>query len=78
MLFRSLDAPSAVVENTRRPGMSLAPEVPSTKAVIVAARIKFVPSAPTKLIIPMSSPLPTIVLEPTEDPFVLPIARLPG
>jgi hypothetical protein len=31
-------APSAVVENTRRPGMSLAPGVPSTWATIRAAQ----------------------------------------
>jgi hypothetical protein len=50
ILIRSVGelAPSAVVENTRRPGMSLAPGVPSTWAVMLAPMTKFVPSAPAK------------------------------
>ena len=49
-------APSAVVLNTKRPGISLLPGVPSTNAEIDAAwDSKSVPSAPANLITPNSS-----------------------
>ena len=49
-LVVGLPAPSAVVENTRRPGMSFEPGVPSTKHPILAALISTsVPSPPTNL-----------------------------
>jgi hypothetical protein len=53
ILIRSVGelAPSAVVENNRRPGMSLAPGVPSTQALICAAmEFLSVPSAAAKWI----------------------------
>ena len=48
-------APSAVVENTNSPGISLSPGVPSTLANILAAGSKFVPSDPLKFISPKTS-----------------------
>ena len=62
------DAPSAVVPNKRRPGISVVPGVPSTSALIVAAVIKFVPSAPLNAIIPRASPLVTTVIVPSVVP----------
>ena len=50
-------APSAVVLNISRPGISFSPGVPSTSALITAALVwRFVPSAPAKVIAPKPSP----------------------
>jgi len=58
-------APSAVVENTNLPGISLlAPGVPSTSAFIAAASVNPVPFAPTQVMLPKLSPLATIVFPP--------------
>ena len=67
ILIRSVGdaAPSAVVENTRRPGMSFVPGVPSTSVRIDAALMKDVPSEPAKKTAPMSSPLVIMVCVPT-------------
>ena len=64
-------APSAVVENTRRPGMSLAPGVPSTSAKMFAATTNSDPSEAWKLMLPISSPEATIVLLPIALPLLL-------
>ena len=51
-------APSAVVANIKRPGISFVPGVPSTDAYIEAALASSaVPSAPKKFIVPNVSPL---------------------
>jgi hypothetical protein len=52
------------VLNTKRPGISPVPGVPSTAAEIDADWIKFVPSAPAKIVLPISSPEETIAFVP--------------
>ena len=59
--------PSGVVENTKRPGVSLPPGLASINAPILAALLVIsVPSAPLNSIVPIPSFTCTIVLPPTE------------
>ena len=64
ILSVTVEAPSAVVENTKRPGISLVPGVPSTYEVIDAPTTKAVPSSPLKFIAPIASPLETEEKDP--------------
>jgi hypothetical protein len=70
MRMRSLRAaaPSSVVENIRRPGMSLTPGVPSTAARMAAAGMKPTPSENRQVLPPPLSPDDTMPCVPTAAP----------
>jgi hypothetical protein len=55
ILSNGVDDPSEVVENSKRPGISLAPGVPSTPEEILAATIWSAPSYPVKTKLPKLS-----------------------
>ncbi len=75
-MIRSLSsddcAPSGVVQNESRPGVSFEPGVPSTYPFISAVRdVKSVPSAAVNVICPTKSSFCTIVAPPGEPDLCL-------